>query len=70
MTEDDDTEEEVAARLALCDQVRPYAEQLRDMAAAALQTPGHEWRSVDLQVAFIVALFADAVEEDRRNRDA
>jgi len=68
LEDDDETEESVAARLALCDQVRPYAEKLRDMATAALKTSGQEWRSVDLQVAFITAMFADAIEEDRAKR--
>lgn len=68
MVEDDETEEAVAARMAVVEQVRPYAEKLRDMAAAALKTSGQEWRSVDLQVAFITAMFADAIEEDRAKR--
>ena len=52
----------VERRLRLCDIARPHAERLRGMAALALEASDGKARSVDLQVAFITSIIADAID--------
>lgn len=59
--------DDLACRLEVITRARVHAEKLRGLVELAVVPDGvdRRWRSVELQMAFIVGIIANAMEEER-----